>query len=314
MPFTIISGSFHVVGYSPDGDSIRFQADNVSHLFDLDGSDPRVNARGHAQLRIEGIDTLETHFNPAGGGGVLRQPELFAQQATDLLLAYLGIDNVVWNAGHAQVVSANDGKRGFILSRSVEKNGRPVAFVFAGDPPGPDGGDFRLEADFLRSSYNHLALDQGLSYATYYWGLFHDLREEMTAAVTSARDAGRGLYAQDVTTNGFEINTVADLTDNCVIMPKLFRRLAEYFVSTGTIVGFKEVLAESREPVLEIETANFTHFDTFVEQAPGSSRVRLTVHPEELVFDPMPTRPSNSFAMVVEEREDDAMARMLGAP
>lgn len=27
MPFTIIKGTYHVVGYSPDGDSIRFQAD-----------------------------------------------------------------------------------------------------------------------------------------------------------------------------------------------------------------------------------------------------------------------------------------------
>lgn len=28
MPFFLIKGTFHVVGYQPDGDSIRFQADN----------------------------------------------------------------------------------------------------------------------------------------------------------------------------------------------------------------------------------------------------------------------------------------------
>ena len=28
MPFFIIKGTFHVLGYSPDGDSIRFQADD----------------------------------------------------------------------------------------------------------------------------------------------------------------------------------------------------------------------------------------------------------------------------------------------
>jgi len=313
MPFKIITGTFHVVGYSPDGDSIRFKADNVSHLFDLAGSAPRINARGHAQLRIEGIDTLETHFNPGGGGTELRQPTEFAIAATDLLLDYLDIRNVVWNARHAQVVSADDSKRGFILSRSVEKNGRPVAFVFTGDPPDADGSNFRLEPDFLRTSYNYLALDQGLSYATYYWGLFHDLRDALTAAVASSRAARRGLYAEDVTNRGFSVDTVADLTDHLIIMPKLFRRLSEYFVSTGTIVGFKEALADSQEPVLEIGTANFTHFDTFIEQAPGSNHLRLTVLPEELVFDPMPTRPSNTFAMVVEEREDEAVAEMLGA-
>lgn len=313
MPFKIVTGAFYVAGYSPDGDSIRFGADNVGHLFDLAGSDPRINARGHAQLRIEGIDTLETHFNPGSGGAQVRQPVEFAHAATDLLLTYLGISNVVWNARHEQIVSAVDGTRGYILSRSVEKNGRPVAFVFSGEPPAADGTDFHLDAAFLRRSYNHLVLLQGLSYATFYWGLFHDLREEMTAAVSEARLAGRGMHAVDVTNSGFVTRTIADLTDNHVIMPKLFRRLTEYFASTGTVVGFKQALEESREPVLEVSTANFTHFDTFVEQQPGSDHIRLTVVPEGLVFDPMPERPTNSFAVVVQEREADAVAELFEA-
>ena len=28
MPFVVIKGTFHVVGYSPDGDSVRFMADD----------------------------------------------------------------------------------------------------------------------------------------------------------------------------------------------------------------------------------------------------------------------------------------------
>jgi hypothetical protein len=310
MPFKVITGTFHVAGYSPDGDSIRFKADNVSHLFSLDGPDPGLNVRGHAQLRIEAIDSLETHFNVQSGASV-QQPDALANAATDLLLQYLGITNVVWNSAHTSVVSANDGTRGYILSRSVEKNRRPVAFVYAGDPPAPDGTDFRLEVDFLRRSYNHLALSEGVAYATYYWGLFHDLRDEMTAAVDAARAARRGLYQDDVTSTGFTVQTIGDLTDTHVIMPKLFRRLVEYVSSTGSAVGFKEALAESQEPVLEIATANFTHFDTFIEQAAGSNRVRLTVQPEALVFDPMPTRPSNTFAMVVEGREMAAVRQML---
>lgn len=311
MPFKIISGSFHVTGYSPDGDSIRFAADDIGYLYDLGGAEPRLNARGHAQLRIEGIDTLETHFNPGSGGGQLRQPEAFAEAATDRLLAYLGIGNVVWNDRRSAVVSASDGARGYILSRSVEKNGRPVAFVFSGDPPGPDGSDFYLDPDFLRNSYNYVVLSEGLSYATFYWGLFHDLREEMTAAVAAARAQEHGLYARDVTASGFAVNTIGDLTDVLVIMPKLFRRLSEHFVSVGSILGFKEALEASREPVLEIATANFTHFDTFVEQAEGSNRIRLRVNPEDLVFDPMPLRPTNNFAVVVDEQARESVAELL---
>jgi hypothetical protein len=62
MPFTLIKGTFHVVGYQPDGDSIRFQADQRENWGLLKGSAVKLNARGHAQLRLEAIDTLETHY------------------------------------------------------------------------------------------------------------------------------------------------------------------------------------------------------------------------------------------------------------
>lgn len=300
MPFTIITGSFHVVGYSPDGDSVRFGADKPDLFTALEGPTPRLNARGHVQLRIEAVDTLETHYNASSGAGELRQPALFAEKATNLLLDFLGIKNVEWNASHKQVVSADDGTRGFILTRAVEKNRRPVAFVFTGDAPGPDGSDFRLTPEFLERSYNFHVLEEGLAYATYYWGLFFDLRDKMTAAVTSARSKKLGLYAKDTTTTAFTVRTIADLTDNLVLMPKLFRRLSEYFASTGSVVGFKKTLEKSREPVLEIKTANFTHFDTFIEQAEGSSTLRLKVNPEALVFDAMPTRMGNAFTALVE--------------
>jgi hypothetical protein len=64
-------------------------------------------------------------------------------------------------------------------------------------------------------------------------------------------------------------------------------------------VGFKNKLEQSREPVLDLREANFTHFDTFVEQDEGSDRLRLTRRPEELVFDEMPTRPSSHFSFLM---------------
>jgi endonuclease YncB( thermonuclease family) len=306
MPFRVITGTFHATGYAPDGDSLRFQPDDPSRLFELDGPPPKLNGRGHVQLRIEGIDALETHYSTRGGG-TLRQPTRHAFAAMERLLGFAGIENVVWNERRSAVVSADDGTPGFILSRAVEKNRRPVAFVFAGEAPDEDGEEVFLDAGLLRDSFNHLALREGLAYATYYSGLFHDLRDEMTAAVAAAREEGLGLYADDVTTTGFDLRTIGQLTDDLVIMPKLFRRLAEYFVSAGTAVGFREALAENEEPVLEIATANFTHFDTFVEQEEGSSEIRLTVRPEDLVFDPMPARPTDSFARAVAEADDAAL-------
>lgn len=89
------------------------------------------------------------------------------------------------------------------------------------------------------------------------------------------------------------------LIDDIPILPKLFRRLSDYMAANGSALGFKEALEAAKEPVLNLEDQNFTHFDTFIEQAPGSTRIRLTVPPESLVFDPMPARPTNNFALMI---------------
>ena len=311
MPFTLISGTFHVRGYSPDGDSIRFAPRDRALVAGLGGGTPRFNARGHVQLRIEGIDTLETYYSPPGGGGTYHQPLALAHAALDRVLAYTGIGNVEWDANRGVVVSADDGSDGYILARSVEKNGRPVAFVFAGGPPGDDGAAVPLDVPLLRQSYNYAALDEGLAYATYYEGLFHDLRGAMTDAVRRARADRRGVHALDVTTRGFTVTGMQALTGEHVIMPKLFRRLCEYVAAYGTGDGFKAALAASAEPVLDLTTNNFTHFDTFIDQQDGDPTVRLSRNPEDLVFDPVPARPADFFSAVLEAR---AVAAADGRP
>ncbi|MGH7966457.1 MAG: hypothetical protein ACRERD_32305, partial [Candidatus Binatia bacterium] len=107
MPFTLIKGTFHVVGYAPDGDSIRFQAEHIERWALLDGPLVALNARGHAQLRIEAIDTLETHYQDH------HQPPRLAKAALKLLLTQLGIKNVKFNQARTRVISATDGTRGY---------------------------------------------------------------------------------------------------------------------------------------------------------------------------------------------------------
>ena len=88
MPFRVIPGRFHVVGYSPDGDSMRFAPDDIARLSGLAGPPARINARGHVQLRFEGVDTLETHYSAAGTAGSLHQPLALAHAAGDRLMAF----------------------------------------------------------------------------------------------------------------------------------------------------------------------------------------------------------------------------------
>jgi hypothetical protein len=68
-----------------------------------------------------------------------------------------------------------------------------------------------------------------------------------------------------------------------VILPKLFRRLAEHLDGGGVIAGFKQYLEARGDLVTILPTAHFTHFDTVVEVS--GETVRLTVPPEDLIFE-----------------------------
>ncbi|MFD2183618.1 thermonuclease family protein [Rhodoplanes azumiensis] len=293
MPFKSIKGAFRVVGLSPDGDSVRFFPDDPSLVHALPGGPREPRPRPSAQLRLEAIDALETHY------AARHQPLGLAHRARDRLLEFIGIRNVRWNTTQTTVVAADDGTRGHILTRQKDKYGRPVAFLFAGDTPDPDGADVFLDADRLAASYNHFALAEGLAYPTYYEGLFADLRNRLTAEVRAARAAQRGLWAEDATTAGFDATSLAVIMDEVPILPKLFRRLSDYMATNGTAVGFREALGEGDDAVWDLRTQNRTHLDSFVEQAAGTTAIRLTRDPEELVFDPMPARPGNFFAALI---------------
>ena len=99
MSFTLIKGIFHVKGYSPDGDSIRFRAKDPTNWRKLSGPAVGLNALGHAQLRIEAMDALETHFG----------------EAARYLLSSLGIHEVIWDETQSTIVKAEDGTEGSFL-------------------------------------------------------------------------------------------------------------------------------------------------------------------------------------------------------
>jgi hypothetical protein len=79
----LITGSFGITGAQPDGDSIRFTPDDPAQ-WDLITRPNRVkrHASGAAQLRLNAIDALETHY----GSPRTHQPVDLAHAASDQLL------------------------------------------------------------------------------------------------------------------------------------------------------------------------------------------------------------------------------------
>ncbi len=177
---------------------------------------------------------------------------------------------------------AEDGTSGFILARKVERNNRPISFVFAGNPPAADGTEIFFDEQMLRRSVNYESVAAGMAYPTYYQGLFPDLRDALTQAVANARAGVNGIWALDRTTDGFDVPDIGAIEDRHVILPKLFRRLADYLRGGGSVADFKDYLRALNERVTIISTTHFTHFDTVVEV--NGDVVRMTEPPENLVF------------------------------
>lgn len=277
MPFILIKGTFHVTGYSPDGDSMKFKAKKEANWNKLAGRPAKRNQKKHVQMRFEGVDTPETHY--MGGS----QPHALADAATDFTLGKAGIDNVVWSKNRYRVTSADDGTEGYILSREVEKNGRPVSFVFTGSTDLKDGGEVYLKPTLLKKSINYKLLKAGFAYPTYYEGLFADLRETLTAATVAARNAGKGIWPKDKSA-GVTVTGMPSITDKHTIFPKLFRRLLAYLKSRPSVAGFKQSLADRPEKIMILPRGHFAHFDDVIKQ--DGNRIAMTVKQENLVFRP----------------------------
>jgi endonuclease YncB( thermonuclease family) len=291
VPFYVIKGSFRLcgqsksgaaTGFQPDGDSMQFKPENKALLDKLEVIDkpPRLTSIGSTQLRFEGIDALELHFD-----GRHRQPPPLPDEARDYLTALLGMNPVTYKADGVTVQppAAHDGTAGFILSRALDEHGRPVAFAFAGAPPDADGTKVTLKSSLLKKSLNYKLLASGNAYPLFYDTLFAALRVTFTDAATKARAQKSGLWADDKTTRGLKLKNDATLEQTGVIFPKLYRRLTSYFTSGQTDpAGFLPWLAKTKEQVLDLTSGNFTHFDNVLAFSGG--KIRLIRQPDELVF------------------------------
>lgn len=286
MPMLVIAGGYQALNGQPDGDSIRFYPTDPADWAKLPGPHKiETNAGGGAQTRFDGVDALETHYRGKGGGPLLHQPLGPAHAAADEVLAWLGFTNVVRD--ERETVTASEPVRvpGYLLSRSVDRNGRCVSFLFRGPAPAASGTEIFFSPDEMRESLNLRLIEQGFAYPTYYSKLFFDLRWALTEAAGAAREAGLGVWGEDDTATGFTLTDRDVITEQAVILPKLFRRLVDYLsINDGAIDlgGFAAYLAARDDRLFVLSTGQATGFDSVVEVA--GQNVRMTKPPEDLVF------------------------------
>jgi endonuclease YncB( thermonuclease family) len=284
MSLYLIKGQYRIMHSEPDGDSAHFIPDN-SDAFTSLHLNARLGSGGAAQLRLDAIDALETHYTPsAHGAKTMHQPPELAHAAGSRLLELLGFSDVV-RTGETVTSAIPDACPGYILTRFADKYGRPVSLAYAGATDHGDLTKVFTDTDLLHGSVNYQLLAEGLVYPTFYSQLYPDLRADLTTAAGNARAVKSGVWASDATTSGATITTLDDLTDRLVIMPKLFRRLAEYFaLSVGSVSldGFVAFMASHDDRLYVISDAHATGFDNVMTVA--GQTVNLNKEITDLIF------------------------------
>ncbi|HET9656136.1 MAG TPA: hypothetical protein VFP72_12325 [Kineosporiaceae bacterium] len=286
MPLLLINGTYRVVGGAPSGASLRFHPDDPQAFTSL-GLPVRTNATGGARVRLAGLDALETAYTPRGSARSWHQPAELAQAGAAALAAVLGFTDVQRGPDGSVVSSSPVAVPGHLLTRGVDSLGRAVGFAFPARRRGtPDLSTVQLDATGLRDSVNWMLLRQGVAYPVAFGGLYPDLRTELIAAAAHARGQQRGVWPRDVTMTGFRLADREQLQEEFVLLPRLFRRLADYLDLEGpdsvSLSGFPAYLAARADRLVTLPDGHVTQFDSVVEVR--GQRVHLTVAPEQLVF------------------------------
>lgn len=275
-----LRGELVVIGKQPDGDSIRFVPDTPTLLARLDHAGrARRSSDGSLQLRVEGIDAPETHYN------TLAQP--LGDPARDRLLALCGFTDVQHGTGaQAQTVTDATPPRiaAAILSHTVDADGRPVSFLLVGALP-PDGADVPIAPALLRRTLNARLLADGSAYLTLYASLDKPLRAGLRAIAARAHDGGLGVWPRDASA-GFTLTTQASIgPDGALILPKLFRRCSDYLRTRTpgeTLPDWLRARPDTEDDELSVAGGPLVRLSDLIEQR--GDEIAFTAPLLDLVF------------------------------
>lgn len=275
--YKVIAGKFHIKGFQPDGDSIRFQATNQANWDFFTWKTASDKATKKKQLRVEAIDALETHYQG------YHQPRAFALAALEAMLEILRIDTVTYSLGLTQVVAANDGKAGFIASASVDPFGRPVSYVFPKDANLTDGAVMDSSDLPIDDSVNFQLAREGLVYPTFYTTTDRVFAEKIRAVVARARATKRGIWSIDRTSD-FTLLDIRTLQEDNLVLPKLFRRLVGFYERYSDFDQLEGYMKKQRDNlVLWDGTKKKSLADLMTFEG---RRLRMTTPVEDILFSP----------------------------
>lgn len=232
VPFyKAIPGEFVILGREPDGDSVRFIAQDLDLFDDVHRSFRIKPARTDAsvQLRFESVDTPEVHY------GSYSQP--MGDATRDAMLKRLGFKGITFGGKSGNVVITSKPERlaGIILTKAADANGRPISYVLTGkEVEGITLGEWNLvDKALLEQTVNAFLLEQGHAYYTVYTSTPVLHRHALRLLAEKARQKKKGIWATDDTSDFVLENHDSIGEKGNLILPKLFRRCTDYLKSVA---------------------------------------------------------------------------------
>jgi len=263
--YTLIQGVYYVVGMSPDADSIKFKANNPAHWETIKTDNRRKFEQvlkdddGVVTIRLQAIDALETHYSPPNlkapkdvsskakkaqrpAKGNHKQPIHLGEQATNTFLSFMDVHEVTWKKwgrntwiDHALIGDKRVGDKfqdaipGYILTDDVERNGRPLGWVFKGTPPYKDGAllSKKEAGELINQSANFELIRRGTVYPFFYMDVPGAIRIPLMEAAKQAQQNPdeNAVWYHDRTYAGVEVKSLNALYDETVVYPYLFRKI-----------------------------------------------------------------------------------------
>ena len=278
MPqYKIVAGTFHVKGFQPDGDSIRFQANKSENWDFFQWETEALKASKKKQLRVESIDALETHYEG------YHQPRPFAIAALESLLELLNIKSVTYSLSVTQIVDADDGKAGFIASATTDNFGRPVSYLFPKNAKLNDGDVMDSATLPIEDSINFQLAREGLVYPTFYTTTDRIFAEKIRAVVARARKTKRGIWSIDKTPD-FTLLDIRALQEDILLMPKLFRRLVGFFDNYSDFGKLEEYMKKQRDNLVLWDGTKKKSMADLMKIT--GRQIQMTTPVEDILFSP----------------------------
>lgn len=188
-----------------DGDTLRL-ADPAPEAWGAMLGRLRLASDGAVLVRLAALDAPESDY-PAG------QPLLGHQPAAAVTLSLALLHEALWRGGEARCT---------LEVRAIDRYGRAVALLWPG-----------AQAGCLEDSLNARLLASGAAYPDLHADLPVEALGALGALARAARRAGRGLWPLDRSAQGVALDDLAALRDRDLVLPRLFRRLADFWRSQG---------------------------------------------------------------------------------